>query len=158
MQAITAQTASHTKSGSGVPADFAANVIAKAVTARKPRTRYAVGRDAALLPLVHMVPDRTLDRLLVAALLPHFQDEDEHHVKLAFSRRRHGSSDARPNQGLSWWNAANRARWYSRSSSSCSTPRATATPKYTASLRSRWRINWTSVVSSTSTAAPPSAR
>src|SRR5262245_52852724 len=47
VQAITAQTASFTKSG--LPADAAAKVIAKAVTARKPRTRYTIGRDAALL-------------------------------------------------------------------------------------------------------------
>ena len=47
VHAINAQTASSTKSG--LPADAAAKVIAKAVTARKPRTRYTVGRDAALL-------------------------------------------------------------------------------------------------------------
>jgi NAD(P)-dependent dehydrogenase (short-subunit alcohol dehydrogenase family) len=45
VHAITAQTASHTNSG--LPADAAAKVIAKAVTARKPRTRYTIGRDAA---------------------------------------------------------------------------------------------------------------
>jgi len=47
-------------------------VIAKAVTARMPRTRYTVGRDAALIPLVRILPDRTLDRILAAALRPHF--------------------------------------------------------------------------------------
>ena len=71
VQAITAQTASFTKSG--LPADAAAKVIAKAVTARKPRTRYTVGRDAALITrLVRFLPDRTLDRVLAAALRPHF--------------------------------------------------------------------------------------
>lgn len=70
VHAITAQTASHTKSG--LPADAAAKVIAKAVTARKPRTRYTVGRDAALITrLVRILPDRTLDQLLAAGLRLH---------------------------------------------------------------------------------------
>ena len=78
VQAITAQTASFTKSG--LPADAAAKVIAKAVTARKPRTRYTVGRDAALITrLVRFLPDRTLDRVLVAVLRPHFPKESKHH-------------------------------------------------------------------------------
>ena len=80
VHAITAQTASHTTSGSGLPADAAAKVIAKAVTARKPRTRYTVGRDAALITrLVRFLPDRTLDRVLVAVLRPHFPKESKHH-------------------------------------------------------------------------------
>jgi NAD(P)-dependent dehydrogenase (short-subunit alcohol dehydrogenase family) len=71
MHAIAAQTASFAKSGP--PADAAATVIAKAVTARKPRTRYTVGRDAALLTrLARILPDRTLDRVVAAALRPHF--------------------------------------------------------------------------------------
>jgi NAD(P)-dependent dehydrogenase (short-subunit alcohol dehydrogenase family) len=71
VQAITAQSASHTKSG--LPVDAAAKVIAEAVTARKPRTRYRIGRDAALLTrLTRILPDRTLDRVLAAALRPHF--------------------------------------------------------------------------------------
>ena len=71
VQAITAQTASFT--GSGLSADAAAKVIAKAVTARKPRTRYTIGRDAALLTfLARILPDRILDRLFAAALRPHF--------------------------------------------------------------------------------------
>jgi NAD(P)-dependent dehydrogenase (short-subunit alcohol dehydrogenase family) len=71
VHAITSQTASHTNSG--LPADAAAKVIAKAVMARKPRTRYTVGRDAALITrLTRILPDRTLDRVLAAALRPHF--------------------------------------------------------------------------------------
>lgn len=70
VQAINARTASAIHSG--LPADAAAQVIAKAVTARKPRTRYTVGRDAALLCLVRILPDRILDLLLAAALRPHF--------------------------------------------------------------------------------------
>ena len=76
VHAITAQTASHTASGSGLPADAVAKVIAKAVTARKPRTRYTVGRDAALITrLARFLPDRTLDRVIAAALRPHFPRE-----------------------------------------------------------------------------------
>ena len=84
VQAITAQTASHTESG--LPADAAAKVIAKAITARKPRTRYTVGREAALINLVRFLPDRTLDRALAAALRPHFPKESTHH-DLATARR-----------------------------------------------------------------------
>ena len=74
MHAITAQSASFTKSG--VPAEAAAKVIAKAATARKPRTRYTIGREAALLTrLARILPDRTLDRVLTAALRPHFPKE-----------------------------------------------------------------------------------
>jgi NAD(P)-dependent dehydrogenase (short-subunit alcohol dehydrogenase family) len=71
MHAIAAQTASHTDSG--LSADAAAKVVAKAITVRRPRTRYTVGREAALLvPLTRILPDRTVDRVLAAALRPHF--------------------------------------------------------------------------------------
>jgi NAD(P)-dependent dehydrogenase (short-subunit alcohol dehydrogenase family) len=71
VQAMNAQTTAHTSSG--LPAQAAAKVIAKAVIARRPRTRYTVGRDAALITrLVRILPDRTLDRILAAALRPHF--------------------------------------------------------------------------------------
>ncbi len=57
----------------GVTADAAARIIAKAVTTRRPRTRYTIGRDAALLTrLVRLLPDRMLDRMLAANL-------DRHH-------------------------------------------------------------------------------
>ena len=71
MQAIGAQIASAPKWG--VAAEAVAKVIAKAVTARKPRTRYTVGRDAALITfMARILPDRILDRVLAAALRPHF--------------------------------------------------------------------------------------
>jgi short-subunit dehydrogenase len=76
VHAITAQTASHTDSG--LPPDAAAKVITKAITARKPRTRYTVGRDAALITrLTRILPDRTLDRALAAALRTHFPKESK---------------------------------------------------------------------------------
>lgn len=48
-------------------------MIAKAVTAGKPRTRYTIGRDATLITrLARMLPDRMLDRVLAAGLRPHY--------------------------------------------------------------------------------------
>ena len=76
VQAITLQAASATESG--LSADAAAKVIAKAVTARKPRTRYTIGREAALLPLLAILPDRMLDRILAAALRPYFPKGEEY--------------------------------------------------------------------------------
>lgn len=71
VQAVIALTAAGT--GSGKSADGVARVIAKAVTTRKPRTRYAVGRDAAVLTrLARVLPDRMLDRISAAALRPHY--------------------------------------------------------------------------------------
>jgi NAD(P)-dependent dehydrogenase (short-subunit alcohol dehydrogenase family) len=76
VQAITAQAAWFTESG--LSADAAAKVIARAVTARKPRTRYTIGRDAALLTLsARILPDRILDRVFAAALRPHLHNESK---------------------------------------------------------------------------------
>ncbi len=47
---------------SGLTADAAARVVARAVTARRPRTRYTVGRDATLVTgLARMLSDRAID-------------------------------------------------------------------------------------------------
>ena len=71
VHAINAQAVSSTKSGQ--PAEAAAKVIVTAITARRPRTRYTVGRDAALITrMVRLLPDRALDRVLAAALRPYF--------------------------------------------------------------------------------------
>ena len=70
VHAVNEQAIKSTKSG--LPATAAATVIAKAITARKPRIRYTVGRETALLTLVRFLPDRTLDRVLAAALRPHY--------------------------------------------------------------------------------------
>ena len=49
----------------GVSAEHAAKVIAKAATAARPRTRYTIGRDAAILVRIsRVVPDRVLDRIV----------------------------------------------------------------------------------------------
>ncbi|QVI25856.1 SDR family NAD(P)-dependent oxidoreductase [Mycolicibacterium neoaurum] len=69
VRAVQAQADASTKSG--LPAAGAAAVIAKAITARKPRTRYTVGREAALLTVSRLLPDRLVDRALSAALRPY---------------------------------------------------------------------------------------
>src|SRR6202000_325031 len=49
----------------GVSADHAATVIAKPATSSRPRTRYTVGRDAAVLArLSRVLSDRVLDRVV----------------------------------------------------------------------------------------------
>jgi NAD(P)-dependent dehydrogenase (short-subunit alcohol dehydrogenase family) len=71
MRAIVKHSAAFTAAGRS--AEQAARVIAEAVTARRPRTRYPIGRDAALLTrLSRVLPDRLLDRMLAADLRPHF--------------------------------------------------------------------------------------
>lgn len=61
--AVTAQARSFIEVG--VPAEHAAKVIAKAATASRPRTRYTIGRDAAILVrLSRVLPDRVLDRIV----------------------------------------------------------------------------------------------
>lgn len=57
----------------GVPAERAAKVIANAATAPRPRTRYTIGRDAAiLLRLSRIVSDRFLDRVVRLILRRHY--------------------------------------------------------------------------------------
>src|SRR5262249_47406897 len=56
----------------GVSAEHAAKVIAKAATSSHPRTRYTIGRDAAILVRVaRVVPDRVLDRVVRLDLRRH---------------------------------------------------------------------------------------
>lgn len=63
LDAVMAQARSFNETG--VSADAAASVIAKAVTASRPRTRYTIGRDAAiLLRISRFISDRTLDRIV----------------------------------------------------------------------------------------------
>lgn len=71
MQAIINQATAFTKSG--VTAQAAATVIANATTAAKPRTRYTIGRDAAMMTrLTRFLPDTALDRVSAANLRPHY--------------------------------------------------------------------------------------
>lgn len=67
--AIVAQTSAAMKTGT--PAAKAGTIIANAATTRRPRTRYTIGREAALLPIMRILPDRLLDRLLEVNLRRH---------------------------------------------------------------------------------------
>jgi NAD(P)-dependent dehydrogenase (short-subunit alcohol dehydrogenase family) len=61
--AIAAQALSFNETG--VSAEHAATVIAEAATAPHPRTRYTIGRDAAILVRIsRVVSDRVLDRIV----------------------------------------------------------------------------------------------
>jgi NAD(P)-dependent dehydrogenase (short-subunit alcohol dehydrogenase family) len=63
MDAVMAQARSFNETG--VSAEAAAAVVAKAATASRPRTRYTIGRDAAiLLQISRFVSDRVLDRIV----------------------------------------------------------------------------------------------
>ncbi len=55
--------------GMASPPSVIADAVAKAVTARRPRTRYAVGRGAKpMLAARRMLPDRAFDRLMTATM------------------------------------------------------------------------------------------
>ena len=63
MDAITAQARSF--NDTGVSAEAAAAVVARAATASRPRTRYTIGRDAGILVRIsRILSDRTLDRIV----------------------------------------------------------------------------------------------
>jgi hypothetical protein len=67
VEAVVAHSLAFTRNG--LPAEKAGSVVADAATARRPRTRYTVGRDAALLTrLARVLPDRVLDRVTAANL------------------------------------------------------------------------------------------
>lgn len=70
IHAVTAQAGE--ADAAGLPAEKAAKIIAKAVTARRPRTRYGIGREAALIGLLRVLPDRLVDRILAAVLRRYF--------------------------------------------------------------------------------------
>lgn len=77
VHAVNTQAVLSTRSG--LSADVAAKVIAKAVLARKPRTRYTIGREATAIRFVRFLPDRTLDRILNTALRPHYPKDSKDH-------------------------------------------------------------------------------
>lgn len=59
----------------GAPPEMAARVIADAITSKRPRTRYTVGRGTAMIiRLTRLLSDRTLDSLLARNLKPHLPD------------------------------------------------------------------------------------
>ncbi len=73
MQAVIAQARTLTREGAGRPAEEVGRVIADAIISERPRTRYTVGRDAAIgVRLARFVSDRMLDSMLARALKPYF--------------------------------------------------------------------------------------
>jgi NAD(P)-dependent dehydrogenase (short-subunit alcohol dehydrogenase family) len=69
--AISEQARSFGKDG--VSAERAAEVIAKAAAASRPRSRYTIGRDAAVLVrLARVLSDRFLDRVVRLSLRSHY--------------------------------------------------------------------------------------
>ncbi|MCW2653494.1 MAG: hypothetical protein QOE41_3683 [Mycobacterium sp.] len=53
----------------GIDASAVAEVVGKALTVRRPRTRYLVGRDAIIqATMAKLLPDRVLDRLLLSLI------------------------------------------------------------------------------------------
>ncbi len=57
------------RGSAGAPPETVADAVEHALTARKPRTRYLVGRDAKLRARVDRLPDRLRDRLIVRRVL-----------------------------------------------------------------------------------------
>ena len=71
MQAIPSHVAAFTEAG--VTSDVAARTIARAVTGRRPRTRYTIGSAAAfLIGVSRFLPDRLLDRITTRDLRKHY--------------------------------------------------------------------------------------
>jgi hypothetical protein len=53
----------------GLPPEAVAEAVGRAVTARRPRARYVVGRDAKVQAVAaRLLPDRLLDSLIARAL------------------------------------------------------------------------------------------
>jgi len=74
MQAVIAQARTFTREGAGLPAEEVGRVIADAIVSERPRTRYTVGRDAAIIVrLARFVSDRMLDSMLARALKPYLR-------------------------------------------------------------------------------------
>ena len=71
MHALPAHVAAFTQAGA--TAEVAARRIVKAVTDRRPRTRYTIGATAAfLVRAARLLPDRALDRMTMADLRRHY--------------------------------------------------------------------------------------
>ena len=72
MQAVISQA--QAAMPKGAPAEEAGRVVADAIISQRPRTRYTVGRDAAIIVrLIRFLSDRRLDGLLARSLKPHFR-------------------------------------------------------------------------------------
>ena len=69
LAAMTKQAEANVRNRNGVDPGRVANVIADAIQARRPRTRYLVGRDAKLLArITALLPGRAFDRVVARNL------------------------------------------------------------------------------------------
>jgi hypothetical protein len=69
LAAVTNQAEANVRNGNGVDPARVAKVIADAIQARRPRTRYLVGHDAKLLTrITALLPDRAFDRVVARNL------------------------------------------------------------------------------------------
>lgn len=56
-----------------VPAEKAGQIIAETITSKRPRTRYTIGRDAAMVRFMNWIlPDRMLDKLVARSNKAHY--------------------------------------------------------------------------------------
>lgn len=82
VQALPSHVAAFTKAG--VTSEVAAKTIARAVTDRKPRTRYTIGRMATfLIRASNLLPDRVLDRMTTSDLRKHYPAESRRDRRIA---------------------------------------------------------------------------
>ena len=71
MQAMVSQAESYIDKAK--TAEYAGKIIADAITHKQPRTRYTIGRDAAMLAvLIRFLPDWMLDSIIASSLKPYF--------------------------------------------------------------------------------------
>ncbi|MET0493306.1 MAG: SDR family oxidoreductase [Actinoplanes sp.] len=82
VQALPSHVAAFTKAG--VTSDVAAKKIAKAVTDRRPRTRYVIGAMASfLIQASRFLPDRLLDRMTTSDLHKHYPAQSRNQTTAA---------------------------------------------------------------------------
>jgi hypothetical protein len=68
-QKVAKATTAGYEAGAGSPPSLIAAVIAKAITARRPKTRYVAGKYARpVIALRRLVSDRTFDRLMMSRI------------------------------------------------------------------------------------------
>ena len=71
MHAMVSLAESYIKNA--VPAEKAGQIIADTITSKRPRTRYTIGRDAAMVRFMNWIlPDRMLDKLIARSNKAHY--------------------------------------------------------------------------------------
>jgi short-subunit dehydrogenase len=74
MNAMVSQAESYIDKA--VSAENAGQIIANIINKKRPRTRYTIGSDAAMLSvLIKYIPDRLLDKLIARSMKPHLNSE-----------------------------------------------------------------------------------